>query len=66
MFWTRLASGIVLVALIAAAIFAGSPVMFLLAAFLSFAGIYEVYKARGLHRGALAVAGFVSTTIYII
>lgn len=66
MFWTRLISGIVLVIIIAAAIFAGSPVMFVLAALLSFAGLYEVYKARGLNKGALAVVGYVSTAIYII
>lgn len=66
MFWTRLISGIVLVAIIIAAIFGGSGIMFLLAGLLSFGGIYEVYKARQMHNGALAVAGYVSTAIYMI
>lgn len=66
MFWTRLISGIVLVAIIIAAIVAKSPVMFLLAALLSFGGIYEVYKVRQMNKSALAIAGYVSTAIYMI
>lgn len=66
MFWTRLFSGIVLLIIIIAAIFAGSPVIFALAAILSLIGLYEIYKARGMEKSSIGCAGFAAAILYIV
>lgn len=66
MFWTRLFSGIVLLVIIIAAIFAGSPAMFALAAILSVLGLYEIYRARAMEKSRLAVSGYAAAVIYIV
>ena len=66
MFWTRLFSGIVLLIIIIAAIFAGSPVIFALAAILSLIGLYEIYKARGMEKCSIGCAGFAAAILYIV
>lgn len=66
MFWTRLISGIVLLVVIIGAFFAGSTVMFILAAVLSLVGLYEVYKVHGLEKSIAGYAGYAAAIIYII
>lgn len=66
MFWTRLASGVVLLAVIIGAFFAGNTVMFVLAAVLSLIGLYEVYKVHSFEKTALGIGGYIAALIYIV
>lgn len=66
MFWTRLASGIVLLAVIIGAFFAGSTVMFFLSAVLSIIGLYEIYKVHKIEKEIIGYAGYAAALIYII
>ncbi len=66
MFWTRMVSGALLVAIIIGAIFAGNTVMYLLSAVLSLIGLYEVYRAHGLARCLAGYAGYAAALIYIV
>ena len=66
MFWTRLISGAVLLAVIIGAIFAGNTVMFFLAAILGLIGLYEVYKVHNFEKTALGIGGYIAALIYIV
>ena len=66
MFWTRLISGAVLLAVIIGAFFAGNTVMFFLAAILGLIGLYEVYKVHNFEKTALGIGGYIAAFIYIV
>jgi len=66
MFWTRLASGIVLLAVIIGAFFAGSTVMFFLSALLALTGLYEIYKVHQMEKEMIGLAGYGAALIYIV
>ena len=66
MFWTRLISGAVLLAVIIGAFFAGNTVMFFLAAILGLIGLYEVYKVHNFEKTALGIGGYIAALIYIV
>ena len=50
MFWTRLASGIVLVIVAFLTIMAGGNIWFLVVSLLSLIGLYELYKTMRIER----------------
>lgn len=64
MFWTRLISGAVLLAVIIAAFFAGPAVMFILAALLALIGLYEIYKVYNMEKTAIGIGGYAAALIY--
>ena len=66
MFWTRLISGAVLLAVIIGAFFAGNTVIFFLAAILGLIGLYEVYKVHNFEKTALGIGGYIAALIYIV
>lgn len=66
MFWTRLASGIVLVVVAVLTIMAGGDIWFLLVSLLSVLGLYEVYKTMNIEKTMLGYAGFLATAFYCI
>ena len=57
MFWTRLASGIVLVIVAVVTIMAGGNIWFALVSLLSLIGLYELYKTMKIERSLLGYAG---------
>ncbi len=65
MFKTRLASGIVLVILMAVTIILGGNIWFLMTCLLSFIGLYELYKTSNLEKTALGYAGYLATVAYM-
>lgn len=66
MFWTRLASGIVLVAVAVITIIAGGNIWFALVSALSLIGIVEIYKTMDIHKSFLGYAGYGVTLLYCI
>lgn len=64
MFWTRLASGIVLVIVAVLTIIAGGDIWFFLVALLSMIGLNELYKTMKLEKTLLGYAGFLATIVY--
>lgn len=66
MFWTRLASGIVLVVVAAVTIMAGGDIWFLLVSLLSIAGLYELYKTMHIEKTFLGYAGLIASAFYCV
>lgn len=64
MFWTRLASGIVLVIVAVITIMAGGNIWFALVALLSLIGLYELYKTMKLEKTLLGYAGYIGAVVY--
>ena len=69
MFKTRLLSGIVLVIIAVASIAAGGPVLFGVLLAISLIGVYELYKAMGVHQKGftpLEMVGYIGTVLYYL
>lgn len=69
MFKTRLLSGIVLVIIAIASVAAGEPVLFGVLLAISLIGVYELYKAMGVHQKGFApleMAGYIGTVLYYL
>lgn len=66
MFWTRLASGIVLVIVAVLTIMAGGDIWFFLVSLLSMIGLYELYKTMKIEKTLIGYAGFLATAFYCI
>ena len=66
MFWTRLASGIVLVVVAVLTIMAGGDIWFLLVSLLSLIGLYELYKTMNIEKTMLGYAGMLAAAFYCI
>lgn len=67
MFWTRLASGIVLVAIALATIIAGGPVLAVTLLLVSLVGVYELYRVFQVEDGKLsplALCGYGAVILY--
>ena len=64
MFWTRLASGIVLVIVAFLTIMAGGNIWFLVVSLLSLIGLYELYKTMRIERTLPGWIGCITTTLY--
>ena len=63
MFWTRLASGIVLMAVtIVLMVYGGYP-LFLVITAISLIGLYELYKAVQMEKTIPAFAGYISSIV---
>lgn len=65
MFVTRLISGIVLLAIMIAAMILGNDVLYFLSAVLAFIGLYELYKTYNIHKNMLGYAGMAGAVIYV-
>ena len=63
MFWTRLASGIVLVAITIALMVNGGWPLFWVVTAISLIGLFELYRAAGLQKTPPAVIGYISSVI---
>ena len=63
MFWTRLASGIVLVAITIALMVNGGWPLFWVVTVISLIGLFELYRAAGLQKTPPAVIGYISSVI---
>ena len=59
-FFTRLISGIVLVALILVTIIPGGNILFFFNMFLSVAALYELYKVLGLENKLPGITGYIA------
>ena len=66
MFWTRLASGIVLVIVAVLTILAGGDIWFLLVSALSMLGLYELYKTMNIEKTLIGYAGLAAAVFYSI
>lgn len=66
MFWTRLISGAVMLAILTAANHFGGNVLWLLMATISIIGLFEFYRAVGLRKTGLEIAGYVMSVIWWI
>ena len=66
MFWTRLISGVVLVALALLLIIPGEPVLLVSTCVISLIGLFEYYRALGLHKKPAAWVGYIFTVLYYI
>lgn len=64
MFFTRLISGIVLLAIMIAAMILGGNVLFFITALLAFIGLYELYKTYNIHKNMLGYTGLAGAVIY--
>ena len=63
-FFTRLISGIVLVALILVTIIPGGNILFFFNMFLSVAALYELYKVLGLENKLPGITGYIALIVY--
>lgn len=66
MFWTRLASGVVLVIVAVLTIMAGGDIWFFLVSLLSMIGLYELYKTMKIEKTWIGYAGLLATVFYCI
>ena len=69
MFKTRLVSGIILVRIAVLAIAGGGPVLFAVLLGISLIGVFELYRAMGVHQkgfGPLEIAGYSGTVLYYL
>ena len=64
MFWTRLLSGVILVAVALAAVIAGGPVLFALVAAISLIGMFELYRVYEIHNRLIGCAGYAAAAGY--
>ena len=63
MFWTRLGSGIVLMAItIALMAYGGYPLFFVITA-ISVIGLFELYRAIGMEKTLPAIVGYISSIV---
>ena len=63
-FFTRLISGIILVALILVTIIPGGNILFFFNMFLSVAALYELYKVLGLENKLPGITGYIALIVY--
>lgn len=63
MFWTRLASGIVLVAVTIALMVNGGWPLFWVVTAISLIGLFELYRVADLHKTPPAVIGYISSVV---
>ncbi|WP_405319341.1 phosphatidate cytidylyltransferase [Frisingicoccus sp.] len=66
MFWTRLASGIVLVIAAVVTILAGGDIWFLTVSLLTLIGLYELYKTMNIEKTALGYAGILTAALHCL
>lgn len=66
MFWTRLISGVVLVALALLLIIPGGPVLLVSTCAISLIGLFEYHRALGLHKMPAAWVGYIFTVVCYI
>jgi phosphatidate cytidylyltransferase len=64
MFWKRLASGVVILAVVATALIFGGNVLFFLLEIISLVGLFELYRLGKVSRNILGLAGYLSTFAY--
>lgn len=65
-FYTRLISGIVLVALMLATIIPGGNILFGANLIISLIGVYELYKVLGIEKNTLGFTGYVAVITYYL
>ncbi len=65
-FYTRLTSGIVLVALMLATIIPGGNILFVANLIISLVGVYELYKVLGLEKRLPGITGYAALILYYI
>ena len=58
---TRIISGIFLAIIAASSLYVGSWYLFILCAFISLVGMYELYRAAGIHEKLLGICGYVAS-----
>lgn len=63
---TRIISGIFLAIIAASSLYVGSWYLFLLCAFISLVGMYELYRAAGIHEKLLGICGYVVAVAYYV
>lgn len=63
-FFTRLGSGIVLVALLLLSIIPGGNITFGVTGLISLIGVYELYKVLGIEKNSLGITGYIAVTMY--
>ena len=63
-FFTRLLSGIVLVALMLATIIPGGNILFVANLLISVVGVYELYKVLGIEKNSLGITGYIAVLAY--
>ena len=56
-FFTRLGSGIVLIALLLATLIPGGKITFFVTGLVSLVGVYELYKVLGIEKNTLGITG---------
>ena len=59
-FFTRLFSGIVLVAFMLATIIPGGNILFVTNLLISLIGVYELYKVLGIEKNTLGITGYLA------
>lgn len=64
MFWTRLASGIVLLALALITVIAGSSILFFTIMVLALIGMAEIYKVFQIHNKPVGIVGYIAAVVY--
>ena len=64
MFTTRLISGIVLVALAVLVVGKGGGILFAVTGIISLIGLFELYRALGIHRRSIAAVGYLTAVSY--
>jgi hypothetical protein len=63
-FFTRLLSGIVLVALMLDTIIPGGNILFVANLLISVVGVYELYKVLGIEKNSLGITGYIAVLAY--
>ena len=63
-FFTRLISGIILVALILVTIIPGGNILFVANLLISVVGVYELYKVLGIEKNSLGITGYIAVLAY--
>ena len=63
---TRIISGIFLAIIAASSLYVGSWYLFLLCAFISLVGMYELYRAARIHEKLLGICGYVVAVAYYV
>ena len=64
MFTTRLISGIVLVVLAVLVVGKGGGILFAVTGIISLIGLFELYRALGIHRRSIAAVGYLTAVSY--
>lgn len=66
MFWTRLLSGIVLIAVLLGIIIPGGPVLLVAIGIISLIGLFELYRVFGIEKKAPGVIGYAVVLLYYL